>query len=63
VRVSATVRVGAFVGGVRNGNAFQVTMSGGDSHSFECAIHALAPDVRVLRDEGDPGQKGSGDRA
>ncbi|MBA3423408.1 MAG: hypothetical protein ACR2HO_02065 [Rubrobacteraceae bacterium] len=26
--------------------AFQVTMSGGDSHtfdSFECAIHALAP--------------------
>ena len=42
--MSATVS--AFVGGVRNGKAFQVTMSGGDSHSFdsfECAIHALAP--------------------
>ena len=41
--MSATVRVDAFVGDVRNGKAFQVTMSGGDSHSFECAIHALAP--------------------
>jgi hypothetical protein len=41
--VSATASVGAFVGGVRNGKAFQVTMPGGDSHSFECAIHALAP--------------------
>ena len=40
------MKVGAFVGGVRNGKAFQVTVSGGDSHSFdsfECAIHALAP--------------------
>ncbi len=32
--------------GAWNGKAFRVTMSGGDSHSFdsfECAIHALAP--------------------
>ena len=48
--------VGAFVTGVRNPKAFQVTMLGGDSHtfdSFECAIHALAPsceycNVRVI---------------
>jgi hypothetical protein len=41
-----TVSVGAFVTGVRNDKAFQVTMSGGDTHtfdSFECGIHALAP--------------------
>ena len=45
-RVSATVRVSAFVGGVRNAKAFQVTVSGGDPRtfdSFECAIHTLAP--------------------
>jgi hypothetical protein len=44
--VSATVSVGAFVTGVRNDKAFQVSMPSGDSHSFncfECAIHALAP--------------------
>ena len=44
--MSATVSVGAFVGGVRNGKAFRVTVSGGDSRGFdgfECAIHALAP--------------------
>ncbi len=29
--------------GARNGKAFRVTMSGGDSHSFEWAMHALAP--------------------
>jgi site-specific DNA recombinase len=35
-----------FVRGEENGKAFQVTTSGGDTHtfdSFECAIHALAP--------------------
>jgi hypothetical protein len=40
------VKVSAFVGGVRNSKAFQVSMPDGDSHtfdSFECAIHALAP--------------------
>jgi hypothetical protein len=43
---ATTVKVSAFVGGVRNSKAFQVSMAGGDSHtfdSFECAIHALAP--------------------
>jgi hypothetical protein len=40
------VRVGIFVGVVLNSKVFSVTVSGGDSHtfdSFECAIHALAP--------------------
>jgi hypothetical protein len=54
--VSATVSVGVFVDIVLNSKAFSVTMSGGDSHtfdSFECAIHALAPvceycNVRVI---------------
>jgi len=43
---ATTVKVSAFVGGVRNSKAFSVTVAGGDSHtfdSFECAIHALAP--------------------
>jgi hypothetical protein len=43
---ATTVSVGAFVTGVRNSKAFQVTMSGGEAptfDSFECAIHALAP--------------------
>ena len=43
---ATTVSVGVFVTGVRNALAFQVSMPGGDSHtfdSFECAIHALAP--------------------
>jgi hypothetical protein len=43
---ATTVKVSAFVGGVRNSKAISVTVSGGDSHtfdSFECAIHALAP--------------------
>ena len=40
------MKVSAFVGGVRNSKAFQVSMPSGCSHtfdSFECAIHALAP--------------------
>ena len=44
--MSATVSVGVFVGGVRNGNTFEVTMPGEGARtfdSFECAIHALAP--------------------
>jgi hypothetical protein len=44
--VSATVSVGVFVGGVRNGKTFEVTMPGEGARtfdSFECAIHALAP--------------------
>jgi hypothetical protein len=43
---ATTVSVGVFVTGVRNAKVFQVSMPGGDSHtfdSFECAIHALAP--------------------
>jgi hypothetical protein len=42
---ATTVSVGAFVTGVRNDKAFEVSMPGGDTHtfdSFECAIHALA---------------------
>jgi hypothetical protein len=37
---------GAFVGGVRNGKAFEVSMPGEGTRtfdSFECAMHALAP--------------------
>jgi len=44
--VTAIVSVGVFVGIVPNPKAISVTVSGGDSHtfdSFECAIHALAP--------------------
>ncbi len=44
--MSATVRVGAFVTGVRNDTAFQVTPPDAPARtfdSFECAIHALAP--------------------
>ena len=40
------MKVSAFVGGVQNSKAFQVSMPSGGSHtfdSFECAIHALAP--------------------
>jgi hypothetical protein len=43
---ATTVSVGAFVTSVRNDQAFQASMLGGDSHtfdSFECAIHAFAP--------------------
>ncbi len=43
---ATTVSVGAFVTGVRNPKAFQVTMSVGKartSDGFGCAIHALAP--------------------
>ena len=43
---ATTVSVSAFVTGVRNDKAFEVSMPGGDTHtfdSFECAIHALAP--------------------
>jgi len=38
--------VGVFVGIVPNAKTISVTVSGGDSHtfdSFECVIHALAP--------------------
>lgn len=53
---ATTVRVGTFVRGVPNAKSFSVTMSGGDSHtfdSFECAIHSPAPsceycNVRVI---------------
>jgi len=40
------VRVGAFVVGVRNDKAFQVSMLDAPARTFdtfECAIHALAP--------------------
>jgi hypothetical protein len=40
------VRVSPFVGGVLNSKSFNISMPGGDTHtfdSFECAIHALAP--------------------
>ncbi len=37
---------GMYAGGIPNDKAFEIRMSGGDSHtfdSFECAVHALAP--------------------
>ena len=43
---ATTVKVSAFVRGVRNSKAFSVTVPGEDSYtldSFKCAIHALAP--------------------
>jgi hypothetical protein len=45
-RTATTVRVSPFVGGVLNSKSFNISMPGGDTHtfdSFECAIHALAP--------------------
>jgi hypothetical protein len=44
--------VGAFVTGIRNGKASQLTVADGDSRafdSFECAIHAPSCEYRWVR--------------
>jgi hypothetical protein len=51
-----TVRVSAFVDGIQNSKAFQISMPGEGSHtfdSFECAIHALAPTCEYCGVEAD----------